>query len=163
MNRFIIAIDKEEKHFLFLPRFFLLISCLFSCLTKILYQSIIVSNGKSPLIIGHLGRYRTALHAKQIIQIPPSAPRFDLEMFSFQGLFFYFSSFCSGKLLFAFFSCLSSCLWQNPVISGRVFSFYNPKLLIYACCLLACSSIIRSETWPYTSSVKAAVACPKAP
>ena len=38
-----------------------------SCLTVILYQSIIVSVGKNPLIIGLYGLYRAASEVKQII------------------------------------------------------------------------------------------------
>ena len=65
INCFIIAINIDEKHHL-PTTFFLLDGYFVSVYNR--------QQRKKPLIIGLLERYRTASHAKQIIQIPPSTP-----------------------------------------------------------------------------------------
>ena len=69
MNCFITTINKDEKHHLstaFFPAYFMPDGYFVSIYNR--------QQRKEPLIIGLLGRYRAASHAKQIIQIPPSTP-----------------------------------------------------------------------------------------
>ena len=90
----------------------------------------------------------TSVYGFMIIQIPPSAPGFGLEMFTFQGLFFYFPlSFriCYHTLSFPpAFPPTRKYVSTNkgsPANSDQA-SVYKSKLLMYSCCLLADSSFI---------------------